>query len=994
MRKEVGSCAVALRAPWARQLLTWCVAIVAAWQAAAQPALTFRFDQQPILDPPLQFVFNRFAPSIAEDGSVVPANQPRYRGVRLLSPVPQVTLVPGTNGEAAANILATGVAADGVTPVWVVAEYSKVKLEIYLGALPSTPYVYSMSYNGLKGNLMDAMAQSVDNLPGEAWRPVAGAVCHGFIVLQCNVAVPGAAGWNSSRIGFMTCNLADLSGPQNRWWRRHAISDALSPLPKDVGLGSFWSLQNWWSTQRDGTPPTKAWIAATDYHSAPNKDGGTSFVFPIQRSSATSGDWTASAVVELPGRWNDPTNRSHAHSIGLSKYGEHGMIALGSRGDSVGNAAVYTWTIDDEAQYAAGAIPRAGGYNWFQAGGVWTGPTVRNGILDPLLVNPQTRAKGNQFIGLAPGPTEGTFLAGSDEVTDSLWLTSNLLTPGADLTFTTPYRISQTLPLLGAGNDGPWRHYLCFHLRTSAPNALHGAYIGQLAPSQNDMDGWNNQRVIYSPDGEHWSQVWSHFEGTQVPVWLADGRIWAGSYGKHSGNGVRSIPVPDLVSARPLAISPGGRNAATASPSVSDTGLGVSVAVNPALPSGITPPPCTGPWYRVQNAPPSLGAGSFALGRYRLATGVPAGTKEVSIKLWVRQDLPSEGGIPSSLILMAKLRSSNAAGSPPSVRSSINSSSIDISAQGQWMPVVLTTDLTTWANMGSWDAQGGVLDLVLSNAWDMAGPASFYFAVESVSWGMSPPYPGTVETLLPQERGEISGFSVPGNWTVFMAGMVPQASWDNSWAGTDPVERPLFSILSESGLSWIDVIAGRSQSSIILRPGGAAEGPSDEIMSYNWWPGSPAYFAVTFCSEWNGFILHGNVGNSKLKSTYAVHATLDSPAAAIILGSGDGVRVTDFDWFGGAIVPGEATKADAEGVFGSLPMLRGLPMPAMTGDCTDMAVGPCTADFDQSGFIDTDDFDAFVHAFEDGVQEADFDQSGFVDTDDFDAFVIAFMAGC
>ncbi|MCC6428566.1 MAG: hypothetical protein IT435_17325 [Phycisphaerales bacterium] len=54
----------------------------------------------------------------------------------------------------------------------------------------------------------------------------------------------------------------------------------------------------------------------------------------------------------------------------------------------------------------------------------------------------------------------------------------------------------------------------------------------------------------------------------------------------------------------------------------------------------------------------------------------------------------------------------------------------------------------------------------------------------------------------------------------------------------------------------------------------------------------------------------------------------------------------------------------------------------------------CPADFDHSGFVDTDDFDAFVHAFELGVDEADFDGSGFVDTDDFDAFVHAFEAGC
>lgn len=63
---------------------------------------------------------------------------------------------------------------------------------------------------------------------------------------------------------------------------------------------------------------------------------------------------------------------------------------------------------------------------------------------------------------------------------------------------------------------------------------------------------------------------------------------------------------------------------------------------------------------------------------------------------------------------------------------------------------------------------------------------------------------------------------------------------------------------------------------------------------------------------------------------------------------------------------------------------------------TDQDVTPisCPADFDHSGFVDRDDFDAFVHVFEEGEPEADFDRSGFVDLVDFDLFVLAFEAGC
>jgi endonuclease/exonuclease/phosphatase family metal-dependent hydrolase len=52
------------------------------------------------------------------------------------------------------------------------------------------------------------------------------------------------------------------------------------------------------------------------------------------------------------------------------------------------------------------------------------------------------------------------------------------------------------------------------------------------------------------------------------------------------------------------------------------------------------------------------------------------------------------------------------------------------------------------------------------------------------------------------------------------------------------------------------------------------------------------------------------------------------------------------------------------------------------------------ADFDGSGFVDIEDYDAFIEAFEAGGDNADFDGSGFVDIEDFDAFVESFEAGC
>jgi hypothetical protein len=54
----------------------------------------------------------------------------------------------------------------------------------------------------------------------------------------------------------------------------------------------------------------------------------------------------------------------------------------------------------------------------------------------------------------------------------------------------------------------------------------------------------------------------------------------------------------------------------------------------------------------------------------------------------------------------------------------------------------------------------------------------------------------------------------------------------------------------------------------------------------------------------------------------------------------------------------------------------------------------CAADVDWSGYVDGDDYNSFIAAFESGSEAADLDGTGYVDLEDFIAFVNAFEAGC
>lgn len=166
----------------------------------------------------------------------------------------------------------------------------------------------------------------------------------------------------------------------------------------------------------------------------------------------------------------------------------------------------------------------------------------------------------------------------------------------------------------------------------------------------------------------------------------------------------------------------------------------------------------------------------------------------------------------------------------------------------------------------------------------------------------------------------------------------------------------------------------------------------------------------TVCPARTQFCQPGSAGqNAVIRWTAPASATIDADVQ-----------------FGGVVIDPDATStdvavlhngvvlfsADLSGVGAGASAWRRIVVAA--GDWVDFCVGSgsdgsasndstavritinvvCPADFDGSGFVDTDDFTAFTVAFEAGTDDADFDGSGFVDTDDFTAFVIAFEGGC
>ncbi|MBX7106720.1 MAG: S8 family serine peptidase [Gemmataceae bacterium] len=124
------------------------------------------------------------------------------------------------------------------------------------------------------------------------------------------------------------------------------------------------------------------------------------------------------------------------------------------------------------------------------------------------------------------------------------------------------------------------------------------------------------------------------------------------------------------------------------------------------------------------------------------------------------------------------------------------------------------------------------------------------------------------------------------------------------------------------------------------------------------------------------------VNNDGLKSSSPIWLSMVEKSGKVKLKAGvHAIRVEFFEHTGSA------------GLIVSLEG-PGMPKAVIPASKFSRDPAPCPADFDGSGFLDIDDFDAFVAAFEAGDESADFDGSGFVDIEDYDAFVAAFEAGC
>lgn len=179
------------------------------------------------------------------------------------------------------------------------------------------------------------------------------------------------------------------------------------------------------------------------------------------------------------------------------------------------------------------------------------------------------------------------------------------------------------------------------------------------------------------------------------------------------------------------------------------------------------------------------------------------------------------------------------------------------------------------------------------------------------------------------------------------------------------------------------------------------QGSGQEAVVASFGGGGSARFDHSCVQGWNGAL----AGNASFSSDPQLQ---DPDGFDNIIGTADdNVRLLSsspcIDRANNTIAPSHSVRdLDGNDRFVNITAAPDTGVSGGNGGCAISDVGayerqadhPCPADIDCSGFVDTEDFDAFVRLFEAGNPAADFDLSAFVDTDDFDRFVEAFETGC
>ncbi len=707
----------------------------------------FTFDAAFLSDPPgLRFSFSRPVPTFdlskgdTLDPVFVPPNSPRYERTTALAGAPRFESVRDTP-DASTQILASGLDHDGVTPLLVLLQdpidsESPVLLDVF--SVAGAQLLALEAAGSGPGRVRTLLPPSGDllrgSIPNKVFRPVAGAISHGLIVLFCTVSHQAAPTdpFLDAASAFVTSQDRGLT------W---TLSYESPPFFPGTRRGAPWAMQNWWPTKRH-VPPTQAFFAASDYCLNPGSPGGNSFLFRASRPKPGF-PW----VIEPARIIYQSLGTDHHHIAGVLPFHPTGGSGNGLRffsvlGDSRANNRIVSLTRPDSNYLDPN--------NW----------SLQDNFHGSAAAGPFPGAEANQFVGCAPGPHDHSVLAGADLITEQL-----MLLHFDDAAPSHP-RTTRLFGLITTQGDGN----LNFIIRTPTPE-LGGPYCATHAIATPTPAPPLSSRTLFSHDGIHWAHAAAN--GGGYPAIHGDHLYFDGPI----ATGVTRSPVPTLRIARPLLVGPGGWQRLRDNPrAVSGNGRIVPLARDPAgrwIDNGvpISPqPPAFGPVYKVSTLLEPTATLGFL---YPASTGsafAPRLWPQVQARWWILNPDPSRA---ASITVGLGFSPQP----PDTYRESL------LASVGSWAPV----DLTFF----SVPRPGSEPYLLFRQGYTTSDPQTFYIAMDCYAEGRGyPGYPMPPDaapipappthagTPAPDELASITGFACSPDWTITLAAQFPENGTD------------------------------------------------------------------------------------------------------------------------------------------------------------------------------------------------------------------------
>jgi hypothetical protein len=688
--------------------------------AARPEARRFAFDGRFIASPGLAFTLSRAVPTLDPVGLRVEANLPRYAPPLAIASAPVFESIRSNN--AFDQLLGSGLDHDGVTPLLVVLEdrTNSMVLDVFtvtgIAQADATGVGRVRTVLPPSGDLMRGL------VPDKAYRPIAAAVCHGLIVINCTVAshIQPADVWGDSATAMVVSQ--DLGAT----WTVQLESERFAPGWR---RGLSWTMQNWWPSARSEAP-TEAFFAATDYCFNPGAPGGRLLLMRAARASAEEPWVLDTGVVALSSEASE-----HYHTGGVVPFQGGGLRAFASIGDTRPRNRIVSLTRADHDLAALDG---------------WATQQDFHGAAGSPGID------ANQFVGCAPGPDPQSVLAGSDFSSEQILLLSmNDQAPSHPL----------TRRLFGLERSDGFKNEI-FSIRTPTPE-LGGPYCASYQPAVPGPSP-TSLRTLYSADGFFWAQAAQQLSGFPC---LHAGHIY---FDGARGFALRRIQTPSMVTRRPLLVGPGGLQRTRADPVLSSpSGRVVMLQRDSAgrwtdegLP--LSPqPPAIGPVYRIRSAHADQ---STLLGRLLPAGPAPFHDsilgRHLQLRWWIMNPDPSR----TARLNVGVGDSSQA---PLIYRSSI------VSSVRSWIPVV-AADFIDLA-----EGEPPVMNLLAADPVCDDQTVYFALDTVEEGFGF-PGYPlppddsvPAVGTPCPDELGSVRGFSCGPAWTITLALQIAEDGFDD-----------------------------------------------------------------------------------------------------------------------------------------------------------------------------------------------------------------------